>query len=103
MAPLNPNYQSADRLGEDQRRSVLHVVNTGDRITGIRGLAGTGKTTVLRELAIACTGAGIGPLFCAPTAGATDVLRKEGFNAVTLQGLVPVEASAVRPQRGRIG
>src|SRR5438105_12817922 len=87
MAPLNPAYQPADWLGEDQRRSVLHVLNTGDRITGIRGLAGTGKTTVLREFAKACTGAGIGPLFCAPTAAATDVLRKEGFNAVTLQSL----------------
>jgi conjugative relaxase-like TrwC/TraI family protein len=87
MAPLNPTCQPADWLGEDQRRSVLHVLNTGDRITGIRGLAGTGKTTVLREIAAACTGAGIGPLFCAPTAAATDVLRKEGFNAVTLQGL----------------
>src|SRR5439155_13221559 len=88
MAPLNPAYQPADWLGEEQRRSVLHVLNTGDRITGIRGLAGTGKTTALREIAKGCTGAGIGPLFCAPTAAATDVLRKEGFNAVTLQSLL---------------
>jgi len=30
----------------------------------------------------------IEPLFCAPTAAATDVLRKEGFEAKTLQSLL---------------
>ena len=36
----------------------------------------------------ACTEARVEPLFCAPTAAATDVLRKEGFDAVTLQSLL---------------
>jgi hypothetical protein len=75
-------------LGEDQHRAVLHVLRTGDRIAGLRGLAGTGKTTALRELSNACEAAGVEPVFCAPTAAATDVLRKEGFDAVTLQGLL---------------
>ncbi len=63
-------------------------MRTGDRITGLRGLAGTGKTTALREVSNACEAAGVEPLFCAPTAAATDVLRKEGFEAVTLQSLL---------------
>jgi hypothetical protein len=88
VSPLNYNYQPADWLGEDQRRAVLHVLRTSDRITGIRGLAGTGKTTVLRELVAACKETGTEPLFCAPTAAATEVLRKEGFEAVTLQSLL---------------
>jgi ATP-dependent exoDNAse (exonuclease V) alpha subunit len=88
VAPLHPEYQPAAWLGEDQRRAVLHVLNTGDRITGLRGLAGTGKTTALRELSNACEAAGVEPLFCAPTAAATDVLSKEGFDAVTLQSLL---------------
>jgi conjugative relaxase-like TrwC/TraI family protein len=87
VAPLNPTYQPADWLSEDQQRAVLHVLRTSDRITGLRGLAGTGKTTALRELVAACQEARIEPLFCAPTAAATDVLRKEGFEAVTLQSL----------------
>ena len=88
VAPLPPGYQPADRLGEDQRRAIYHVLRTSDRIAGLRGLAGTGKTTALRELVAACAEVKIEPLFCAPTAAATDVLRKEGFEAVTLQSLL---------------
>jgi conjugative relaxase-like TrwC/TraI family protein len=88
VAPLHPGYRPADWLGEDQQRAIYHVLRTSDRITGLRGLAGTGKTTALRELVVACKEARVEPLFCAPTAAATDVLRKEGFEAVTLQNLL---------------
>jgi conjugative relaxase-like TrwC/TraI family protein len=88
VAPLHPGYYAADWLGEDQQRAIYHVLRTSDRITGLRGLAGTGKTTALRELVAACKAAKIETLFCAPTAAATDVLRKEGFEAVTLQSLL---------------
>src|SRR5438132_10196105 len=88
LAPLHPDYRPAEWLGEDQKRAIYHVLRTGDRITGLRGLAGTGKTTALRELAAACAEMKIEPLFCAPTAAATEVLRKEGFEAVTLQSLL---------------
>jgi conjugative relaxase-like TrwC/TraI family protein len=88
VAPLHPGYRPADWLGEDQQRAIYHVLRTSDRTTGLRGLAGTGKTTTLRELAAACAEVKIEPLFCAPTAAATDVLRKEGFEAVTLQSLL---------------
>jgi conjugative relaxase-like TrwC/TraI family protein len=86
--PLHPGFRPADWLGEDQRRAIYHVLRTSDRITGLRGLAGSGKTTALRELVAACKEAKIEPLFCAPTAAATDVLRKEGFEAKTLQSLL---------------
>jgi conjugative relaxase-like TrwC/TraI family protein len=88
VAPLHPGYQPADWLSEDQQRAIYHVLRTSDRITGLRGLAGTGKTTALRELVAACKEARVEQLFCAPTAAATDVLRKEGFDAVTLQSLL---------------
>jgi len=88
VAPLHPGYKPADWLGEDQRRAIYHVLRTSDRITGLHGLAGSGKTTALRELVAACKEAKIEPLFCAPTAAATDVLRKEGFEAKTLQSLL---------------
>ena len=86
--PLHPGYAVSRTLGEDQRRALYHVLRTSDRITGIRGLAGTGKTTVLKELAKACAVAGVEPIFCAPTAGATEVLRQEGFSAITLASLL---------------
>ncbi|HEY1717471.1 MAG TPA: MobF family relaxase, partial [Verrucomicrobiae bacterium] len=88
VAPLHPDFQPADWLGEDQRQAILHILNANDRIIGLRGLAGTGKTTALRELVAACKDARVEPLFCSPTAAATDVLRKEGFEAVTLQSLL---------------
>src|SRR5207245_5070603 len=88
VAPLHSGYRPADWLGEDQQRAIYHVLRTSDRITGLRGLAGTGKTTALRELVAACAEAKIDPLFCAPTAAATEVLRTEGFEAVTLQCLL---------------
>jgi len=88
VAPLHPGYRPADWLGEDQRRAIYHVLRTSDRITGLHGLAGSGKTTALRELVAACEEAKIEALFCAPTAAATEVLRKEGFEAKTLQSLL---------------
>jgi conjugative relaxase-like TrwC/TraI family protein len=88
VAPLHPGYKPADWLGEDQRRAIYHVLRTSDRITGLRGLAGSGKTTALRELVAACKEAKIEPLFCAPTAAATEILRQEGFAAKTLQSLL---------------
>src|SRR5665213_3719170 len=88
VAPLHPGYRPADWLGEDQRRAIYHVLRASDRITGLRGLAGSGKTTALRELVAACKEARVELLFCAPTAAATEVLRNEGFEAVTLQSLL---------------
>jgi conjugative relaxase-like TrwC/TraI family protein len=88
VAPLHPGYRPADWLSEDQQRAIYHVLRTSDRITGLRGLAGTGKTTALHELVAAYKEARVEPLFCAPTAAATEVLRKEGFEAVTLQSLL---------------
>jgi conjugative relaxase-like TrwC/TraI family protein len=96
VKPLHPGYRPADWLGEDQRRAIYHVLRTSDRITGLKGLAGSGKTTALRELVAACKEAKIEPLFCAPTAAATDVLRKEGFEAFTLQKLLLSQPSSLK-------
>jgi conjugative relaxase-like TrwC/TraI family protein len=96
VAPLHPGYRPTDWLGEDQQRAIYHVLRTSDRITGLKGLAGTGKTMALRELVAACKEAEVEPLFCAPTAAATDVLRKEGFEAKTLQNLLLSKSSAFK-------
>jgi conjugative relaxase-like TrwC/TraI family protein len=109
IAPLHPGYRPADWLGEDQQRAIYHILRTSDRITGLRGLAGTGKTTALRELFAACKEAGIEPLFCAPTAAAAEVLREAGFKAKTLQSLLyskPVHAErhlVVLDEAGAVG
>src|SRR5262249_44359856 len=69
-------------LDEGQRKAVLHIARNRDQVTGISGKAGTGKTHTLRAVV-----AVIGPTqVVAPSASATETLRKEGFrNAMTLE------------------
>ncbi len=59
-----------------------------DQFTGFRGLAGTGKSTVLVELNRILDNEGFEALFCAPTAAAADTLRKDKLEAVTLARLL---------------
>jgi ATP-dependent exoDNAse (exonuclease V) alpha subunit len=75
-------------LSVDQNAAIRAILQSPDRIAGIRGLAGTGKTTALKELATACQDSGYSVRFCAPTSAATDILRNENLNAVTLAALL---------------
>jgi conjugative relaxase-like TrwC/TraI family protein len=75
------------RLNEGQRRAVLHVLNSTDVVTIIRGKAGVGKTTAMREAVNAIENVGKRVLALAPSAEASrGVLREqEGFaNADTV-------------------
>lgn len=83
--PIAPRFELGAQLGADQRAALGLVLASRDRITGVQGLAGAGKTTALRELHRAVTASGGELIVCAPSAAATDVLRKEGFSgAVTV-------------------
>ena len=64
-------------LGEDQRAAVTQVLGSTSRVVVLQGDAGTGKTTCLRALVAGIELAGGRVFGCAPSAGATDVLRKE--------------------------
>ena len=77
-------FQDA-RLSAEQRQAVRHVWNSRDPITLIRGKAGTGKTTMMREAIAGITAGGRAVTVLAPTAAAAyDVLRdKEGFQDAT--------------------
>ena len=97
-APLNFDYHPANWLSPDQQAAIRHVLQSTDRITGIRGLAGTGKTTALQQLNAACDRAGYALRFCAPTTAATDVLRKEGFQAVTLEAFLREDGRQLSPK-----
>lgn len=81
--PLNPEgrvYHS-DTLNQDQINAVRHVVTSPDRVTMIRGAAGTGKTTLTREAARLIEAGGQDVFFFAPSADASrGVLRQEGFS-----------------------
>ena len=89
VAPLVPRFEGPRHLAADQKAALGHVLSSSDRVTGFRGLAGTGKTTTLKEFGRVVAQAGGEAVFLAPTAGAVDVLRKDGFEgAVTLAKLL---------------
>ena len=91
-AALTPGFQAVSTLGADQRQALSHVLSSSDQFTGMRGLAGAGKTTTLSELDRALHESGHAGVFCAPTTAATEVLRGDGFSsAVTLAKLLSDE------------
>ncbi len=76
----NPLFAKAARGTEEQRAAVLHVLKTSDWVVGVVGRAGTGKTTLLKEISEGVRQAGRKLVLCAPTAeAARGVLRGEGF------------------------
>ena len=88
LDPISRRYEPRERLGPDQRQALAHVLTSPDRFTGFRGLAGSGKSTTLAELARVLQHENRQCLFCAPTASAADTLRKDGLEAITLARLL---------------
>src|SRR5437773_2762336 len=80
-----------ETLSDEQRSAVLHVLRSKDRVTAIRGGAGTGKTTMMKEAVAAIELTGRKVFAFAPSAEASrGVLRSEaGFaNAETVEALL---------------
>lgn len=87
---LNPNWTlTCDWLNSEQKRAVNQVLNSTDMISIIRGGAGTGKTTLMKEAVQAIEARGKKVFTFAPSSQASrDVLAKEGFNATTVAELL---------------
>ena len=88
-------------LSEEQREAVLHVLHSTDRVTAIRGGAGTGKTTMMKEAVAAIERCGQKVFTFAPSAEASrGVLRSDaGFiNAETVEALL--QSSKLQKQVG---
>ena len=93
----DPLFHDAAKDTTEQQEAIRKVLGSHDRVIAIRGGAGTGKTTLMREVV-----AGIGEVIAgiqesghgihafAPTAEASrGVLRREGFaNANTVEHLL---------------
>ncbi len=87
-------------LDDQQQAAVRHVLECPDTVFGIRGKAGTGKTTMMQECADALRANGQSLQVFAPSSEAVDVLKREGFeDASTIQQLIANPAA----QRGAIG
>lgn len=77
-----PLYKVAPRLElvGQQAAAIDHILTTSNRISIIRGAAGAGKTTLMKEAVANIEKAGKGVTVVAPTADASrGVLKDEGF------------------------
>ena len=75
-------------LNDSQRRVIEEVLNSSDRIYGLQGLAGTGKTTTLQTIREGAEASGYVVEGFAPTSKAAGQLREAGIDATTLQSFL---------------
>lgn len=95
-APLRgKGYTPLDsKLSDEQKTAVRHVLESTDQVIGVRGGAGVGKTTLMKEV-VSAIEAGNKKVFAfAPSASASrETLREEGFaNADTVAYLLTNES-----------
>ena len=92
------------KLSDEQLNAVLHVLHSIDLVTAIRGGAGTGKTTMMKEAVAAIESTGQKVFTFAPSAEASrGVLRSDaGFaNAETVEALLQ-NAKLQQQVRGQV-
>ncbi len=75
-------------LNEAQRTVIHEVLTSRDRVHGLQGLAGTGKTTTLEAIREGAEQNGYAVEGFAPTSRAAGQLREAGVNATTLQSFL---------------
>ncbi len=79
----------SDQLNAEQKKAAHHVLESRDRVMIIRGGAGVGKTTLMKETVAAIEEGGTKVFAFAPSAAASrGVLRDEGFEADTVARLL---------------
>jgi len=86
-------------LSESQRAAVAQIVTSRDRITGLEGKAGTGKTTTLAAVREAAESAGYDVRGIAPTTRAAQLLAEGGMETSTLQKFVRQKDDREAPRR----
>jgi hypothetical protein len=77
-------------INGEQAAAVEHILCSRDLVTAVRGVAGSGKTTMLDQAVRAIADAsGLEVMAFAPSSSATEVMRKQGFkSAATVQKLL---------------
>ena len=84
------------RLNEGQKEAVKMVLASKDRVIGVQGYAGTGKTTMLTRLRVLAGSRGYRALGLAPSASAANTLGNESrIESETLQRFLARHAGIV--------
>ena len=79
--PLAYGYTPSNpKLDDEMRQALRHVLESRDRVTGVHGKSGAGKTTLIKEAIPAIVAQGHHVTILAPTTDASrKTLCKEGF------------------------
>ena len=86
------HFEASFECTPEQRAAVAFVLNSKDLAVNLRGAAGTGKTHTLKEIKYGLHSAGIEVMAVAPTQGAVEELKREGFaDAVNTSALLSDE------------
>ena len=91
IAPIQEAIAATDaheHLNAAQRQVIEQVLVSHDRVQGLQGVAGAGKTTTLQLIREAAEHRGYATEGFAPTSRATQQLRDAGLSADTLQGFL---------------
>ncbi len=78
-------------LSEEQCQAIHDLLGSRDSATALLGPAGSGKTTLIKEVERGLKQAGRQVHFFAPTGKATDILKEDRFRANTIQSLLVSE------------
>jgi len=102
LVPANQKVEQ-DFLSSEQQAAVRHIWNSADRVTAIRGAAGTGKTTLMQEAVAGIEKHGHKVFTFAPSAEASrGVLREEGFEKAETVARLLVDEAMQREVRGQV-
>lgn len=102
---MTPLYTVAPELNLNgqQAAAVAHVLTTPHRVSIIRGAAGSGKTTLMKEAVKKIEAAGKKVITVAPTAqAARGVLRDEGFDKADTVARLLVDEKMQESLKGQV-
>ena len=89
-------------LNSQQKTAIKHVLTCRDRVLGIQGAAGVGKTTALDVIRRAAEARAYEVEGFAPTSRAAKQLREAGISAGTLQGFLVRRSTPDPPNEKRL-
>ena len=85
--PIGPAFESNPaKLTDEQRKALEHILASRDLVVDVSGIAGAGKSHLLKQVAGAAFSAGKSIAILSPTDASVKDLRKTGFQARTFQG-----------------